>query len=92
MKQIPPRVIAEMLGIDPEMANEFAEWVQGVLELGLTDPANCEKYRAIIEAFFRDEIGAGVAPSQATTSSRSCSRPKSMGSQSRCMWSEATSP
>ncbi len=55
-RQIPPRVIAEILGIDPEKGDEFAEWVQGVLELGLTDPIIREKYRAIIEEFFLAEI------------------------------------
>ena len=37
-QQIPPRVIASMLGIPKEMAGEFTEWVRGFLELGLTDP------------------------------------------------------
>ena len=37
-QQIPPRVIASMLGIPIEMAGEFTEWVRGFLELGLTDP------------------------------------------------------
>ena len=37
-QQIPPRVIASMLGIPGEMAAEFTEWVRGFLELGLTDP------------------------------------------------------
>ena len=37
-QQIPPRVIASMLGIPVEMAAEFTEWVRGFLELGLTDP------------------------------------------------------
>lgn len=55
-KQIPPRVIAEILGIDPSRANDFAEWVRGVLELGLTDPETRDKYRLIIERFFLDEI------------------------------------
>lgn len=55
-RQIPPRVIAEILGIDPEMGDEFAEWVQGVLEIGLTNPEVREKYRKIIEQFFLDEI------------------------------------
>ncbi len=55
-KQIPPRVIAEILGIDPSRGNDFAEWVQGVLELGLRDPEIREKYRLIIERFFLDEI------------------------------------
>ena len=55
-KQIPPRVIAEILGIDPSRGDDFAEWVRGVLELGLTDPEVREKYRKIIEQFFLDEI------------------------------------
>jgi len=55
-KQIPPRVIAEILGIDPSMGNDFAEWVQGVLELGLQDAEVRDKYRAIIERFFLGEI------------------------------------
>ncbi len=55
-RQIPPRVIAEILGIDPEMGDQFAEWVQGVLELGLTDPETREKYRVIIDEFFLAEI------------------------------------
>ena len=55
-RQIPPRVIAEILGIDPDMSDEFTEWVQGVLELGLQDPEVREKYRIIIQDFFDSEI------------------------------------
>ena len=55
-KQIPPRVIAEILGIDPARGNDFAEWVRGVLELGLKDAEVRDKYRVIIEEFFLDEI------------------------------------
>jgi cytochrome P450 len=55
-KQIPPRVIAEILGIDPEMGDQFADWVQGVLELGLQDAEIAEKYRAIIQDFFMGEV------------------------------------
>jgi cytochrome P450 len=55
-RQIPPRVIAEILGIDPDMSDEFTEWVQGVLELGLQDPEIREKYRVIIQDFFDAEI------------------------------------
>ena len=55
-KQIPPRVIAEILGIDPEMGDQFADWVQGVLELGLQDPEIAEKYRVIIQNFFIGEV------------------------------------
>ena len=36
-QQIPPRVIAHLIGIDEERADEFVGWVRGVLELGLTD-------------------------------------------------------
>ena len=45
-----------MLGIDPEMSDQFTEWVQGVLELGLQDPEIREKYRQIIQDFFIEEI------------------------------------
>ncbi len=55
-RQIPPRVIADILGIDPEMSDQFTEWVQGVLELGLQDPEVREKYRVIIQEFFDSEI------------------------------------
>jgi cytochrome P450 len=55
-RQIPPRIIAKILGIDAERSDEFTEWVQGVLELGLTDPDVREKYRNLIEEFFREEI------------------------------------
>lgn len=37
-QQIPPRVIASMLGIPKEEAETFTNWVRGFLEKGLTDP------------------------------------------------------
>jgi cytochrome P450 len=37
-QQIPPRVIAHLLGIDEEMGDTFVGWVRGILEHGLTDP------------------------------------------------------
>ena len=36
-QQIPPRVIASMLGIPKDMAGTFTDWVRGFLELGLTN-------------------------------------------------------
>ena len=36
-QQIPPRVIANMLGIPEAEAGTFTEWVRGFLELGLTN-------------------------------------------------------
>lgn len=55
-RQIPPRIIAAILGIDPEMADEFTTWVQGVLELGLQDEEVREHYAEIIRNFFVEEI------------------------------------
>ena len=55
-QQIPPRVIANMLGFDPERADDFTEWVRGVLELGLFDPALRVKYRDIIQDFLVTEV------------------------------------
>jgi cytochrome P450 len=37
-QQIPPRVIAHLLGLDEEMGATFVTWVRGILEHGLTDP------------------------------------------------------
>lgn len=36
-QQIPPYIIASMLGIPKEMSGTFTEWVRGALELGLTN-------------------------------------------------------
>ena len=37
-QQIPPKVIAHLMGLDESMGDTFIEWVRGVLELGATDP------------------------------------------------------
>ncbi len=37
-QQIPPRVIAHMIGVDESMADSFVEWVNGLLGEGLNDP------------------------------------------------------
>lgn len=55
-QQIPPRVIAHLLGVDPGRADEFTEWVRGVLEIGLTNPAVRMKYRDIIRDFLLGEV------------------------------------
>ncbi|MGI9607236.1 MAG: cytochrome P450 [Acidimicrobiales bacterium] len=55
-QQIPPRVIAHMLGLDPNRAGEFTTWVRGVLELGLFDPKIRVKYRDIIQEFLITEV------------------------------------
>ena len=55
-RQIPPRIIAAILGIDPDRADDFTTWVQGALELGLQDPEIREHYADIIRNFFVGEI------------------------------------
>ncbi len=55
-RQIPPRIIAAILGIEPEMADEFTTWVQGVLELGLQDEELRDRYSRIIREFFLEQI------------------------------------
>jgi cytochrome P450 len=37
-QQIPPKVIAHLMGLDENMGDTFIEWVRGVLEQGATDP------------------------------------------------------
>jgi cytochrome P450 len=55
-QQIPPRVIARILGIDPARGAEFTEWTQGVLEFGQTNPELRTKYRRIIRDFFAELV------------------------------------
>ena len=55
-RQIPPRIIAAILGIDPERADDFTTWVQGVLELGLQDDEIRDHYSRIIREFFLEQI------------------------------------
>lgn len=55
-QQIPPRVIANLLGINPDDADQFVDWVRGTLELGLSNPAIREQYRGKIAQFFMAEI------------------------------------
>jgi cytochrome P450 len=51
-QQIPPRLIAHFIGVDPERSDDFVEWVRGVLEIGLANPQVRIKYRAIIREYF----------------------------------------
>jgi len=37
-QQIPPRIIASMLGIPKEMSDQFTQWTRELLEFGLTNP------------------------------------------------------
>jgi cytochrome P450 len=55
-QQIPPRVIAEMLGIPVSRTDEFVEWVRGVLELGPLFPEERLAYRMKIIDYFRELV------------------------------------
>ena len=55
-QQIPPRIIAHVIGVDPNRADDFVEWVRGILELGLTQPELRIKYRRIVSRFFGDLV------------------------------------
>ena len=57
-QQIPPRVIASMLGIDKANAATFTEWVRGFLELGLTNPELREESARNIFQFMYNELQA----------------------------------
>ncbi len=55
-QQIPPRVIASMLGIPKDMAGTFTEWVRGFLELGLTNPELRQESATNIFRFLYERI------------------------------------
>jgi hypothetical protein len=55
-QQIPVRVIATMLGVPLDMADEFTSWVRGVLEVGLTDPVVRLASRNKIIEFFIGQL------------------------------------
>jgi len=55
-QQIPPRVIAHLLGINEDRVEEFVWWVRNVLEFGLTKPELRVEYSQKIRDFFREEI------------------------------------
>ncbi len=55
-QQIPVRVIATMLGVPLDMADEFTSWVRGVLEVGLTDPVVRLESRNKIIKYFLEQL------------------------------------
>lgn len=59
-QQIPPRVIANMIGVDPEMADVFVGWVNDLLGEGLRFPERRLAAREAVLAF----LGAEVAERQ----------------------------
>ncbi len=57
-QQIPPRVIAHMIGIDPGMADQFVIWVNGVLGEGLHEPELRLRTRDELLGFIGNEVQA----------------------------------
>jgi cytochrome P450 len=55
-QQIPPRVIAHMIGVDPGMADQFVEWVNYVLGDGLHQPELRLKARDEMLGFIGNEV------------------------------------
>jgi cytochrome P450 len=55
-QQIPPRVIAHMLGVDPDMSDTFVEWVNMVLGEGLFEPELRLQARDQIRGFLGEEV------------------------------------
>ena len=55
-QQIPPKVIAHLMGLDEDRGEDFIEWVRGVLELGATDPELRVATGLKMFAFWSEEI------------------------------------
>ena len=55
-QQIPPKVIAHLLGLDENMGDTFIEWVRGILELGATNPELRVATGLKMFAFWGEEI------------------------------------
>ncbi len=57
-QQIPPRVIAHLLGVNEERSADFTHWVRCALELGMSDPPLRDWAREQIFGFFSEEVAA----------------------------------
>ena len=57
-QQIPPRVIASMLGVPQQMSDTFTGWVRNLLELGLTNPELRGPARIELLTFLNNQIHA----------------------------------
>jgi len=55
-QQIPPYVIANMLGVPSELSGTFTQWVRELLELGLQDPEMAAGARKKILTFLWQQI------------------------------------
>ena len=55
-QQIPPRVIAHMIGVDPGMADQFVEWVNQLLGEAMVEPELRLQARNELIAFITSEV------------------------------------
>jgi cytochrome P450 len=55
-QQIPPRVIAMMLGVSPDNADTFVGWVRATLEQGFLNPEAAIEPRQQLINFFREQV------------------------------------
>ncbi len=55
-QQIPPHVIAHLLGVDEAQADNFVTWARGLLEQGLKDPVVRLEARHNILGFFSEQV------------------------------------
>ena len=55
-QQIPPRVIAHLIGVDPGMADQFVHWVNMLLGEGINFPEKRLKAREELIAFITAEV------------------------------------
>jgi len=63
-QQIPPRVIAHLIGVDGGMADQFVLWVNDVLGEGLFEPERRIKARDELLAFLHEEVAKRQADPQ----------------------------
>ena len=61
-QQIPPKVIAHVMGLDEDRGEDFIEWVRGLLEFGATDPELRVATGLKMLAFWGEEIAKRRAP------------------------------
>ena len=55
-QQIPPRVIAHLIGVDPGMADQFVDWVNRLLGEAMVDPENRLQARNELVGFITAEV------------------------------------
>jgi cytochrome P450 len=56
-QQIPPKVIAHLMGLDENRGEDFVRWVRGLLEFGATNPELRQATALEVFAFWAEEIG-----------------------------------